>query len=428
MQGNKLWINKLNQINSRILMPAVFITFVLFNTVINLWLDKSLETIQNLLVIGVVGIVIINFLLKSKEEKMSLIKANYLLIAYIVIRAVSFINSGMDYSVARTIFFEVFFLIGITKITIDKRALKKIYIYGFLIIEFILTLLCLIIYYMGEKILRSDLEFLNNYTYYLKNNTAAIFSNPNTAGIMAAFAIILMFAIYRREWSIKIKVFASIFAIYNVLFLFTQNTRSAEIGFLAVILVLIFKTFSKKIDKKRLCHITLIGCLIIMAGAYTFIQYNISIDPRANNDLEERINELSSNRYAIWKGCIIEQNEHKLFGAGNLALEEKNRKLMFTEENEYRYPMRKSANFGPHNGYIGMISGTGWLGFIIFISLLFQRINRAKALNKYNWYLLIVFIFAINLFESLFILNRFFTCFYLFLILEMDDIEELSEG
>lgn len=79
-----------------------------------------------------------------------------------------------------------------------------------------------------------------------------------------------------------------------------------------------------------------------------------------------------------------------------------------------------AAQLGPHNGYIGMISATGWAGFGLFIAILLQRIKRAKHLEKGRWYLMLIFIFVINCFESLFILNRFFTCFYMFLILETD--------
>lgn len=79
-----------------------------------------------------------------------------------------------------------------------------------------------------------------------------------------------------------------------------------------------------------------------------------------------------------------------------------------------------SSQLGPHNGYIGMISATGWAGFGLFIAILLQRIKRAKHLEKGRWYLMLIFIFVINCFESLFVLNRFFTCFYMFLILETD--------
>jgi hypothetical protein len=67
-----------------------------------------------------------------------------------------------------------------------------------------------------------------------------------------------------------------------------------------------------------------------------------------------------------------------------------------------------------------MISATGWAGFGLFIAILLQRIKRAKHLEKGRWYLMLIFIFVINCFESLFVLNRFFTCFYMFLILETD--------
>lgn len=80
---------------------------------------------------------------------------------------------------------------------------------------------------------------------------------------------------------------------------------------------------------------------------------------------------------------------------------------------------------GIHNGYLGMISATGITGFLLFVSILIQKILRAGLLNNEKWYLLLVFIFTINCFESLFIIGRFFQCFCMFLILETDvDVEE----
>ena len=106
---------------------------------------------------------------------------------------------------------------------------------------------------------------------------------------------------------------------------------------------------------------------------------------------------------------------------GNLKLEQDARKEMVAANNCGEYSWYEiAAELGPHNGYISMISGAGWLGLLLFIAILIQRIRRSKNLEKGNWYLMLVFIFAINCFESLFILNRFFACFYMFLILESD--------
>ena len=138
--------------------------------------------------------------------------------------------------------------------------------------------------------------------------------------------------------------------------------------------------------------------------------------------LEDKLNLVSSTRYAIWKECFITQQDDLLFGKGSLKLEQQARKDLMKEYQsgsvDYRY--FTTVELGPHNGYISMISGAGWLGLMLFIAILIQRIRRSKNLEKGSWYLMLVFIFAINCFESLFILNRFFACFYMFLILESD--------
>ena len=45
------WIDGINSINSKIFMPLMAATFILFNTVINKWMGERIETLQNLIAI-----------------------------------------------------------------------------------------------------------------------------------------------------------------------------------------------------------------------------------------------------------------------------------------------------------------------------------------------------------------------------------------
>ena len=114
------------------------------------------------------------------------------------------------------------------------------------------------------------------------------------------------------------------------------------------------------------------------------------------------------------------------FGKGSIKLDQQARKDFIetyeygfkSGEIDYRYYM--VSGFVPHNGYIGMISATGWIGFILFIAILIQRIWRSKNMKSGNWYLMLIYVFTINCFECWFILTRFMACFFMFLILEAD--------
>lgn len=420
-------ILKLNPINRIILMPIMAITFIAFNTVVNLWLGSKAETLQNILAILILFTVACTLLSSPKKELLPWIKSNYIVIAYFIVRVISFIESGFDYSVLRTIFFEMFFLIGITKKTVGDERCGRIYLFIFLIIETIVCIGCMAVYAISIKANEGIISWLTEYTYYEQFNKTALLSNSNTAGIMAVFAIISIMILWKQITDKKITILLLISLALNILFMFMAQSRSAEVGLMAVAVFSLIKRFIKKPLKKQSVYIVLCGCLVLVFCVYGYTNIKINEDQYNLDTIETSINDVSSNRYAIWKSCIIEQDNHFLFGAGNLAMEQSNRTEMFGFDGRYTPEIIQGVHYGPHSGYIGMISGTGWLGFALFTLILVQRIRRAEILNKGNWYLAIIFILVINLFESLFILNRFFTCFYMFMILEMQSNNENAD-
>ena len=175
-----------------------------------------------------------------------------------------------------------------------------------------------------------------------------------------------------------------------------------------------------RIRKETLIAGVLVMCIATLLPVYLVVNHSQNIGTLYYTDLEHKMDKISSGRYLIWKECIINQNNSLIFGEGNLKLEQEERIQYINDHEDIYWGYVSSSQLGPHNGYIGMISATGWAGFGLFIAILLQRIKRAKHLEKGRWYLMLIFIFVINCFESLFVLNRFFTCFYMFLILETD--------
>lgn len=421
-------ILKLNEINRIILMPIMAITFIAFNTVVNLWLGSKAETLQNILAILILFTVACTLLSSPKKELLPWIKSNLIVIVYLIVRGISFIESGFDYSVLRTIFFEMFFLIGITGKTVGNERCGRIYLYIFLIIETIVCIGCMAVYAIGLKADEDTISWLTEYTYYEQFNKTALLSNSNTAGIMAVFAIISIVILWKHIKKSKIIIPIIISLVLNIVFMFMAQSRSAEVGLIAAAVFFIVMLFIKKPIKRQSVFLVLCGCIVFVFCVYGFTNIKISEDPYNLDTIETTINDVSSNRYVIWKECVTEQKNHLMFGAGNLAIEQDNRNAIFNDS-AYNYHYREGSALGPHSGYIGMISGAGWLGFALFVMILFQRIRRAEILKEGNWYLAIIFILAINLFESLFVLNRFFTCFYMFMILEMQNsIEDANDN
>ncbi len=414
------WLNRLHSVSSRILMPLMAVLFICTNTVINLWIDERIETIQNIIAILILLIVACYLLSAPRERLQPWIKSNILVIAYFIVRLISLWQCGFDYSVIRTICFEMFFLIGICGFTVDSRLGNRFYVKFFIWFEMIATALCAVIFllmpHFGSGIQDAIIEF----SYYDKANTAALFSNINTAGIMAGFSIVLAVVLYRKD--ILSKKAVIVFGIYNVCALVYFGSRAADVGIAAVVLFFIIKKLVPKIDVKKFTIVALCIMVLTLVPIYGIIANYVNKTQLTYQMFEYNLDQLSSSRYTIWKECFITQQDDLLFGKGNLKLEQQARKdfLKDFEKNNENLIYFNAAGYGPHNGYISMISGAGWLGLLLFIAILIQHIGCSKNLEKGNWYLMLVFVFAINCFESLFILNRFFACFYMFLILETD--------
>ena len=414
------WLNRLHSLSSRILMPLMAVLFICTNTVINLWIDERIETIQNIIAIMVLMIVASYLLSAPRERLCPWIKSNILVIAYFIVRLISLWQCGFDYSVIRTICFEMFFLIGICGFTVDSRSGNRFYVKFFVWFEVIATALCVVIFLLMPHLGSGIQDAIIKFSYYDKANTAAIFSNVNTAGIMAGFSIVLAVVLYRKD--ILSKKTVIVFGIYNVCALVYFGSRAADVGVAAVVLFFIIKKLAPKINIKKFTIVALCIMVLTLVPIYGLIGHYESKASLSYEPLEDKLNLVSSTRYAICKECFITQQDDLLFGKGSLKLEQQARKDLMKEYQpgsvDYRY--FTTVELGPHNGYISMISGAGWLGLLLFIAILIQRIRRSKNLEKGNWYLMLIFIFAINCFESLFILNRFFACFYMFLILEAD--------
>ncbi len=409
---------KVNMLNSKILMPLMALSFILFNTVINLYIGERIETIQNLLAIAVLAVLAFWLLSDLKAGLMPWLRQNILVIGYFAARAISCVLSGFDYTVIRSIFFEVFYLIGISKITLGGK--REFYVKAFMVLEMILNAGSLLLYYYNEVTTGSIQGILSQYTYFESSGPGLIFNNINNAGILAGFSVVLAIVLYGRKKYNKILII--LFGIFNVIALILFGCRSAEMG---VIFALIFWAASRlvpKIKKNIITMICLVCMILTLIPIYGFINYNIDNNGAFSyTETEAKLNDVSTGRYLIWKECIITQSDDRLFGAGSINTELQERAELVSEINYSEYwRYVHVADIRPHNGYLAQISISGWIGFALFAAILMQRLKKAEHLQNGRWYLLAIFSFVLNCVENLFVLSRSFTCFYMLLILETD--------
>lgn len=407
---NSTWIKNINIVCQNLLIPTMIILLFLYNTAVNIWVNGRIETAQNILAIVIVLVFICNIFSNPKENITNWISDNKWIVLYFVARGVSLYLSGFDYSVIRTIFFELFLLVCITESLIKKN--NSLYISIFVVLQSTFTFLSLLIFYIKDYIGEQFVSMLYDMTYLDKCQNALLFGNQNSAGIMAGFAVII--AIVKLKECRNNKFIPAIYGIFNIVVLLLFGCRSAEIGLLAVMVALIIICIFKNISLKQITVIALIIGAVSIIPLYGIMEFEGGIDSLSFTETEEKIDRLSTGRYVIWKECAIEQQDSLLFGEGSLKLEQAERNALFAGAT---WEFREVKELGPHNGYIAMMSCTGIIGYVLFFIILLDKVLKIKNRSSY-WYLVLIFIFAINCFENLFILNRFFTSFYLFYILE----------
>lgn len=424
MNLDKSWIDDLNNICQKYLMPVMLVLLFLYNTIVNTWVGGRIETLQNLLAVIIIGIVAVNIIFNHKIILPKWIKSNFIVLVYFVVRSITIVRTDFDYSAIRSVFFEIFFLIGITNCTLETGKQTK-YVIIFAILELIFTLGSLFLYYTIP--LFGTEELLLVFTNLETQGRALLFGNTNAAGIMCAFAVILAIIYYDKN--IFNKKIIIIYGIYNLIAMILFGCRSANLGLIAAIVALLLVSKIRFITGKKIVVASLICAVLSLAPIYYCIFNLNDYNAYELTDEENIIDDISTGRYLIWKQCAMTQTNNALFGLGSLKLEQEARKKLIADiDQDYYWRMVKSTELGPHNGYIGMISSTGILGFTLFILSLFQMIIRCRNLDNGKWYMLLVFIFVINCFESLFILNRFFSCFYMFMILKGDFSREKEQS
>ena len=90
---------------------------------------------------------------------------------------------------------------------------------------------------------------LYEYSYLKDSGNAMLFSNTNTAGIMAGFSIVLAVVLYGKRNYNKNLVIA--FGIYNIIALILFGCRSADVAAIAIVILVIAEKKLLRIRKRN---------------------------------------------------------------------------------------------------------------------------------------------------------------------------------
>lgn len=377
---------------------------------------------------------VIQFFLAEKEDKVMFLKDHIFVIVYLGIRCVLFALHGFDHYILGSIIYETTFLLLICRWTVGSyEKVKKIFIVfiGFNLVMNLLSAGSVIFMETLSKwgvvlsMYHETSGYMEAYPY------AGLFLNPNNAGIMTAMALCLfLFMLKAAHGSKKYPIWEiigmGIYILFSLYMLYQYGCRSADIGLIAVLLVYGLAKVSKW-NKKRFLQICLIG--VILCNVVL-----LAVIASGADETSERIaavNTLSTGRYKIWNDGYhtAMDTESWLLGQGSNELELENRNAWLKEQwiaAGYDASQYVETTLGLHSGYLSILFNAGIICSILFVIILWQKIGRMRFRSESSWYLVVVFALAVNLFESLLIMNRSYVCFLMMIVLAMGDTEEMK--
>ena len=239
---------------------------------------------------------------------------------------------------------------------------------------------------------------------------------------MTGMALLFSFLLIRRKKKLPLFV---LYWMYSLYVLYIDASRGAMIGFIAAILCVGLLKLIPKLQPRVLITASLLLCIGITIGIYGFIGYNLSDGDRNFTDLENKLDDMSSTRYQIWQTCYRAHQDTRLLGTGNATLEKKSRNEQIRADLIEDYATDREfvpTTLSVHNGYLATIFIAGWIGFVLFSIILFDKISKGhiNENSKRESQILsaiVVFSLMVSNFEALMITSRYYTILVLLLIL-----------
>lgn len=424
-------------IAKNIILLAYVALETLYKTIFGKYFMVPMERLQILMAVLLAAFLLVEFIRLDKGSKKNWIIKNAFVFVYFAVRCLTFISTGMQYTVLRSIFFEGIYMLVLTELVVNSDFCKKIVMKFFIASNLLLNIINVYFYWHSEAIAANGqyedalYNFIIKYTYAGDPywcNYSSMYSNPNYMGMMTGIALLIAATYLSKNMSLMKKIAAGVYFIFSLYCVWLSNSSASQVAMMAALCAFALVKYVKIFTPKRITVICL-ACSIVATGLiYGFIAFQ---NEDYNTPAEDKLNQLSTQRYAIWKDSFYSHKEELMLGCGNITLEKRDR---------YQYNLDRGIDWGldvkgslvdyvgPHNGYIGTLSCTGILGSIAFLLAFLKKIKDSSLLGeKHRFYLPMVFIFVVNLFECMIIVNKNFYSLYLFLILAMDDKTEANQ-
>lgn len=445
-------MTRLDWIQNILILSAVVI-FTLNYTIVGVLKGGWFSPLKNLVMIGIFLLFAYRFFTVSKEERRLWFTQKFLyvpsfvwLLAYFVVRCICFAVNGFQYGIAREIFFEFVFLVAICPWTVGKWVHFDLIAWVFCGINLVMNLANTYCCHVpkafftaggSEPVNGGIIGFLTHLKAYApygtEYNLALLYSNPNSMGIMTGMAILLSFLLVKKN---KGLIFFAIYWIYSFYALCASGSRGAMVGLITALLSIGALRIFHKVSPKILIAACLLVCSLVAAGMYGFIGYNLKDGDITFTQPELQINTVSTGRYLIWQTCYRAHRDTKLVGVGDATIEKKIRNEQLREDFVHNYGSEEGfipTTFSVHNGYLATIFITGWIGFILFLIILLDKICKSKSVAKgsmQGFFIagIIIFTLMISNFEALLITSRYYTILLMVLFLSWEGKQKETEA
>lgn len=285
------------------------------------------------------------------------------------------------------VFFRFFlvFIILVELIKLDKFNITNFYISASIVSFF----LCIDLFYQSYFLIDLFGYVVNPESHRL----SGFFGNEYIAGgYLQKFSLFLIFSFTFLKISknyFKIFYFFFFLLICFIAILLTNNRMPLILFCLSFFFLSLFFTKLKKLS--------ILGAVIILITGSLFLKFNdrtqnffknylfqinqiskIIIDQK---NLTKNQVELTSDYARLFNSSLDLLNKNKLYGLGIKSF----RKNCF--QNLEINNFNKSCNNHPHNYYFEILISTGYLGFIVFLNIIFiSIINYYKNYKQDNYY------------------------------------------
>ena len=321
-------INRIvSKVDSIILMLIVF--YSAFRSTIFPQVIGTSDRVLVVLIPILLACFAIHFFIADRSEKVAFLKSNVVVIAYLVVRTVSLVIGGFNSYTLGSIMYETVFLLLICRWTVGDYSNSNKCFGIFIVLNLTVNIMSFIAATFPEFItlLGFDLAMYHENVWYMSMDPyAALYLNPNTAGIMTAMALIIFLAMENksgiRTASITKKLTYVAYIVFTVFMIYKYGCRSAIVGLILVIVADIVVRVLK-VDKRKVVQVVFMAIIVCNIGMVGYISINNS----DTVNTEGMINDISSGRYEIWNDAYhtAGYSEAWLLGHGSNETELENR-------------------------------------------------------------------------------------------------------